>query len=260
MSLVPSTFARKHGSAPASLRAETVPHGLDARGRICYSLEAQKKREPPMKRLDQKLARIRAGKYKPTDFIIADAKDGDMGPSLTSSGPHRAKDGSWTRHRTRTEFLDQIRAIVKQDVLDIMLMSVSNLEVLNAEKLFQKSAIQPAIRANDTTCIWRLRGANYHHSPSRPFRSASLPRVMFGAAKAPANKRVKGTDLGLYSITFNNDIEADVRSLEAFNDFRADASAIGFRYFLEVFNPNVDAGIDPKVMPFYVNDAILRCL
>ena len=47
-----------------------------------------------MKRLDQKLARIRAGKYKPADFIIADAKDGDMGPSLTSSGPHRAKDGS----------------------------------------------------------------------------------------------------------------------------------------------------------------------
>jgi len=213
-----------------------------------------------MKRMDQKLARIRAGKYKPTDFIIADAKDGDMGPSLTSSGPHRAKDGSSTRHRTRAEFLDQIRAIVKQDILDIMLMSASNLELLNEQKLFQKSAIQPAIRANDTTCIWRLRGATYHHSPSRPFRSASLPRVMFGAAKAPAGKRVKGTDLGLYSITFNNDIEADVRSLEAFTDFRADAAAIGFRYFLEVFNPNVDAGLDPKVMPFYVNDAILRCL
>ncbi len=213
-----------------------------------------------MKRLDQKLARIRAGKYKPADFIIADAKDGDMGPSLTSSGPHRAKDGSSTRHRTRAEFLDQIRAIVKQDILDIMLMSMSNLEVLNEEKLFQKSAVQPAIRANDTTCVWRMRGATYHHSASRPFRSASLPRVMFGTAKPPASKRVKGTDLGLYSITFNNDLEADVRSLEAFNDFRAEAAAIGFRYFLEVFNPNVDSGIDPKVVPYYVNDAILRCL
>src|SRR5215813_2596230 len=213
-----------------------------------------------MKRMDQKLARIRAGKYKPADFIIADAKDGDMGPSLTSSGPHRAKDGSWTRNRTRAEFLDQIRAIVKQDILDIMLMSASNAERLHEEKLFQKSAVTPAIRANDTTCIWRMRGAAYHHSPSRPFRSASLPWAMFGAAKAPASKRVKGTDLGLYSITFNNDVEADVRSLEAFAAFRAEAAAIGFRYFLEVFNPNVDAGLDPRVMPHYVNDAILRCL
>jgi len=213
-----------------------------------------------MKRLDQKLARIRAGKYKRTDFIIADAKDGDMGPSLISSGPHRAKDGSWSRHRTRAEFLDQIRAIVRQDVLDVMLMSASNLEILNQEKLFQKSAVQPAIRANDTTCIWRLRGATYHQLPSQPFRSASLSRVMYGAAKPPANRRVKGTDLGLYSITFNNDIQADVRSLEHFTEFRADASALGFRYFLEVFNPNVDTGIDPKVLPHYINDAILRCL
>jgi hypothetical protein len=141
-----------------------------------------------------------------------------------------------------------------------MLMSASNLEILNQEKLFQKSPVQPAIRANDTTCIWRLRGATYHNTPSIPFRSANLTRVMYGTAKPPANKRLKGTDLGLYSITFNNDIEADVRSLEAFTAFRAEASALGFRYFLEVFNPNVDAGLDPKVMPHYVNDAILRCL
>jgi hypothetical protein len=214
-----------------------------------------------MKRLDQKLARIRAGKYKPADFIIADAKDGDMGPSLTSSGPHRGKDGSWTRYRTRAEFLEQIRAIVRQDVLDIMLVSASNLELLNEGKLFQKSAVQPAIRANDTTCIWRMRGATYHETPSRPFRSASLPRVMYGTAKAPARKgSIKGTDLGLYSITFNHDIEADIRSLEAYAEFRAEASAIGFRHFLEVFNPNVDTGIDAKTLPHYINDAILRCL
>jgi hypothetical protein len=129
-----------------------------------------------MKRMDQKLARIRAGKYKPTDFIIADAKDGDMGPSLTSSGPNRGKDGSWTRVRTRAEFLDQIRALVKQDILDIMLMSASNAEVLHGEKLFQKSAVTSAIRANDTTCVWRMRGAAYHHTASIPFRSANLPR------------------------------------------------------------------------------------
>ena len=36
----------------------------------------------------------------PQDFIIADAKDPDMGPSLTSTGPKREPDGSWTRYRT----------------------------------------------------------------------------------------------------------------------------------------------------------------
>ena len=35
-----------------------------------------------MLRLDEKLARIRAGAYKRSDFIIADAKDPDMGPGL----------------------------------------------------------------------------------------------------------------------------------------------------------------------------------
>ena len=30
-------------------------------------------------------------------------------------------DGSWTRYRTRAEFLDQIRAIVRQDIVDVML-------------------------------------------------------------------------------------------------------------------------------------------
>ena len=213
-----------------------------------------------MKRLDSKLARIRSGHYKRTDFIIADAKDGDMGPSLTSSGPHRQPDGTWTRYRSRAEFLDQITAIVKQDIVDIMLVSASNLELLNERELFHNSAVKPAIRANDTTDIWRCRSAVYHNSPSRPFRSASLRHAMYGSTEPTPDKRIVGTDLGLYSITFNNNIEADVRSLEAFREFRAEAVPLGFKYFLEVFNPNVDTGIDPKVLPHYVNDVILRCL
>ena len=102
-----------------------------------------------MKRLDSKLARIRSGQYKRTDFIIADAKDGDMGPSLTSSGPHRQPDGTWTRYRSRAEFLDQIAAIVHQDIVDIMLVSASNLELLNEREVFHNSPVKPAIRAND---------------------------------------------------------------------------------------------------------------
>jgi len=213
-----------------------------------------------MKRLDTKLARIRSGQYRRSDFIIADAKDGDMGPSLTSTGPLRQPDGAWTRYRTRAEFLDQIAAIVKQDIVDIMLVSASNLELLNERELFRNSAVKPAIRANDATDIWRCRGAVYHNSPSRPFRSASLSHVMYGSAEPLPEHQIVGTDLGLYSITFNNNLDADVRSLEAFSEFRADAVAHGFKYFLEVFNPNVETGIDPKVLPHYINDVILRCL
>ena len=68
------------------------------------------------------------------------------------------------------------------------------------------------------------------------------------------------TDLGLYSITFTNDIDADIASLEAFREFRADAAANGFFYFLEVFNPNVERGLSAEAMPEFVNDAIIRCL
>jgi hypothetical protein len=141
-----------------------------------------------------------------------------------------------------------------------MLVSASNLELLNEREIFHNSAVKPAIRANDTTDIWRCRGAVYHNSPSRPFRSANLSHVMYGAAEPTPDKGIVGTDLGLYSITFNNDIDADVHSLEHFSEFRADAVAHGFKYFLEVFNPNVDTGIDPKLVPHYINDVILRCL
>ena len=42
------------------------------------------------KTLDAKLAAIRAGAYKPTDFIIADAKDGDIGFGAAAPGPEPA--------------------------------------------------------------------------------------------------------------------------------------------------------------------------
>jgi hypothetical protein len=213
-----------------------------------------------MKRVDEKLERIRAGRYRRQDFVIADAKDPDMGPSLAAAGPKREADGSWSRYRTREEFLDQVRAIVEQDIVDVMLLSASNLERLSEEGLFRNSAVKPVIRANDTTDIWRVRGGTYHQHPSRPFRSPSLPRVMHGTTTPRPGAEVVGTDLGLYSITFNNDIDADVASLEAFAEFRAEAAACGFKYFLEVFNPNVDTGIEAALLPHYVNDCILRCL
>ena len=202
-----------------------------------------------MYRMDEKLARIRAGNYAKGDFIIADAKDGDMGPSITSSGPNRAKDGTWQRYRSRTEFLDKVQQVIEQDIVDIMLTSVSNLEALKERGVYSNSRVKPAIRANDTTDVWVFRGAGYAKQPSRPFRTAD-----------PAVAKSLGCDLGLYSITFNNDLDADYSSLNAFADFRKDALENDFKYFLEVFNPNVQTGIAPEDVPAFVNDAMVRCL
>jgi hypothetical protein len=199
--------------------------------------------------LDEKLAAVREGRYTPADFVIADAKDADMGFGLTAPGPARTVSGPVNdRVRSRAEYLEAMRAIVRDELVDVMLMSASSAETLVAEGLFADSAVTPAVRLNDTTDIWFMRGSRYREAPSRPFRTAAVDRV------------ARFCDLGLYSITFNNDLDADLRSLEAFAAFRADALANGFSYFLEVFNPNVDTGLAPDVLPHFVNDSILRCL
>ena len=61
-----------------------------------------------MFRLDDKLARIRSGAYRRSDFIIADAKDPDMGPGLHAVGPATTAGGAAPRFRTRAEFLQFI--------------------------------------------------------------------------------------------------------------------------------------------------------
>jgi len=151
-----------------------------------------------MSRLDKKLARIRAGKYARADFIIADAKDPDMGPSIAACGPARNPDGASARNRTRAEFLDQVAAVVAQDIIDIMLVSASNLEQLNRRGVFARSEVTPAIRANDASDIWRVRGGSYASKPSRAFRSASLSHVLYGTAHPKPDAPRIGTDLGLY--------------------------------------------------------------
>ena len=78
------------------------------------------------------------------------------------------------------------------------------------ERVFDKSPITPAIRANDTTDIW-LAGsqANYGSQPSLPFRTAILDEVMdLGGAPVFGLNRSQ-VNLGLYSITFNNDATLD---------------------------------------------------
>ena len=88
--------------------------------------------------------------------------------------------------------------------------------------------------------------------PSRSFRTATLDHIKYGCLTEDHTQPVKGADLGLYSITFTNNIDWDYKSLQDFHDFRLEAERKRFRYFLEVFNPNVNPGIPATKgsMPF----------
>src|SRR5207248_2455291 len=50
------------------------------------------------------------------------------------------------------------------------------------------------------------------------------------------------------------------QTLERFHEFRDEAERKGFRYFLEVFDPNVPGTIAPEKVPAFVNDMIARML
>ena len=154
-----------------------------------------------------------------------------------------------------------MRAITRQGLVDIMLMSASSNHALTIrERLFENSAVTPAVRANDTTDVHIARGSRYAESPSRPFRTASLDHIQCGHLDCAPEERTLGADLGLYSVTFNNDLAHDIATLERFHEFRAEAERKGFRYFLEVFDPNVPDAVAPDLLSGYINDMIARML
>jgi hypothetical protein len=108
-----------------------------------------------VKTFDTKIANIRANPTGAKDFILADAKDADMAGGMSSIGTDRASG----KPRTLAQYRDQMRLIVKQGLVDIMLMSCSSSEVLAInERIFETSAVTPAARANDTTDIHLPKG------------------------------------------------------------------------------------------------------
>ncbi len=210
----------------------------------------------PTRRLDRKLAAIRAGRYRPDDFVIADAKDADMAFGAMAAGPDPGAgppaepaptDAAPDRSRTRADYLAAMAEVAAQGEVDVLLTSAAN-----GQRLIADGAIGPeltlAVRANDTTDIWFVRNSGYSARPSRPFRTADLEAIR------------PFCDLVLYSVTFNNDLEHDVATLEAYRSFRREAAASGVRHVLEVFNPNAPVGLDPGGIGAFVNDSIVRCL
>lgn len=214
-----------------------------------------------MKALERKLAAIADGSYTGDDFLLADAKDADMAFGIGAPGRSPESHPGEARYRTLAEYREQIRQIVRQGAVDIMLMSASTSDLLTIrERMFAGSAITPAVRANDTTDIWVVRGGTYVESPSRPYRTATLDHIQCGHVDCEPGQRQRGADLGLYSLTFNNRLEEDQRSIEEYREFREEAERRGFRHFLEVFDPNAPQGLDADSIPRFVNDAIARTL
>jgi hypothetical protein len=229
-----------------------------------------------MKSLDVKLAQVKADRSSRA-FIIADAKDADMAFGVRAPGPrgYLAARGArpatfspevWNReeygHRNLPEFLDIIREVVRQGVVDIMLMSAYVSEQLTIkEGLFRESHVTPAARANDTTDVWAVRHGCYTREPVQTFRSASIDHIQCGKLECDRDGgEVPGANLGLYSVTFINNLEHDRDTLLAFKEFREEAERKNFRYFLEVFDPNMPTGIASDKIGEFINDKIIRSL
>jgi hypothetical protein len=230
-----------------------------------------------MKSLDAKLAEIKASRASRA-FIIADAKDADMAFGVRAPGPRRFLAGRgarpaqfspevWSRdefgHRNLPEFLDIIREVTHQGLVDIMLMSAYVTEQLAIkEGLFKQSHVTPAARANDTTDVWAVRHGAYTREPSQPFRSASIDHIQCGEVECDrdGSGEFPGANLGLYSITYVNELDQDREALLWYKQFREEAERKGFRHFLEIFDPNVDSGIPPEKLGEFINDNILRTL
>jgi hypothetical protein len=194
-----------------------------------------------------------------SDFLLADAKDADMGFGLAAPGRNRAAGPGDHPFRTLAEYRQAMREITEQGLVDIMLMSASSSEQLAVnERLFDHSAVTPAVRVNDTTDIWLSESGGYTQQPSRPFATTTIQHAQFGRL-CESSSETASVNLGLYSITFNNDATLDCEALERYRQFRLEAEAQGFRHFLEVFAPN------QPVQPIeeearFVNDCIARTL
>jgi hypothetical protein len=208
-------------------------------------------------RLIEKLNRIRANSSS-REFILADARDADMAWGVPSPGQHYPPEKN-ARNRTMPEFHDQIRAVARQGIVDIMLASISTMSLLaHRERFFDSIEVTPAVRINDATDVWCPRGGRYRNFPSAPFASGFIEEAQFGSLVAEPCEPV--VNLGLYSVTLNNQLPEDHVSLTTFKEFRAEAERKKFNYFLEVFAPNMDAGLKPEEIPAFVNDSVCRML
>lgn len=202
------------------------------------------------KTLNTKLELLREDKSS-NNFILCYAADPDIAAGvipISESFP------------SLTSYYQHLESLIEQETLDILLTSNATMdELLRKRGLFANSSMTPAVRANDASDNWHVRGGSYNTQLSAGFSSTTLDEAMYGTLTPEADQQVE-VDLGLYSVTFNNDVSSDLATLEKFKAFRTEATKKGFRYFIEVFNPSHPIDLSAEAIPDFVNDWIAKML
>jgi len=104
------------------------------------------------------------------------------------------------------------------------------------------------VRMNDTTDIWLAAGTGgYARQPALPFSTITIPEAQYGRGSIPGGGLRPSVDLGLFSLTLNDDAGLDRDMLVAYKEFRLAAEQAGFRHFLEVFFPNALGRVPARV-------------
>src|SRR5690606_6382253 len=95
---------------------------------------------------------------------------------------------------------------------------------------------------------------------SLPFSTTTIDEAMSGKLDPTLEESKRGVDLGLFSLTFNNNAQLDRNTLQSYREFRHEATRKGFRHFLEVFPPNAYVREEPEDVGRFLSDHIVRLL
>jgi DhnA family fructose-bisphosphate aldolase class Ia len=196
-----------------------------------------------MRRIDEKLANITSGNYGPRDFIMTFGKDADLLRGCSATGVD-----AQGRPRPLAAYRADVKRVIESDQADIVLTSLSTAEILAESGAYSHTSVTPAVRLNDPTDRWRVRGGAYPAYPALPFRSSRLDAV-----KPVSN-------LGLYGLTFYNDPVQDHATLQAYSDFLDLASRVGIRHFLQLSDPSFRIDTGDVDYAAYRNDILIRSL
>jgi hypothetical protein len=170
---------------------------------------------------------------------------------------------SGASYRTHPDFIQLIRDIVRQRVVDAVLMAPADAELLSSmECLFQENPVTPLVRMNAETGIWSPRFGKYRAAPSLPFQTVPVEDAGWCDSLIRTATDSCCVTAGLYSITLNNDVAADHRTMSAYLTFALEVGKVkNFHHILEVFPPNVDLpDMDREQVAGYTADSIVRIM
>ncbi|MHB2016324.1 MAG: hypothetical protein ACYCW6_05185 [Candidatus Xenobia bacterium] len=160
------------------------------------------------------------------------------------------------QYRTRPQFLDLVRGLVADGVLDGVLMTPADAEQLAARDRIFRHGVTPIVRMNAETGIWGPRHGAYRNQFSLPFPTVRMEDAAY------CDPTACHVSVGMFSITLNNDVYHDERMLSAYLHFAQDLSGQrGFVHVLEAFLPNTNRrGLSDEQCGAYVADSLVRTM